>query len=44
MSEIFIRPQTVLGGGGGVVYCFDVVVPSVRQQHIKSLNEIHETW
>ena len=27
-SEIFIPPQTVFGGGGGV-YCFDVVLPSV---------------
>ena len=39
-------PQTVFGVGG--IYCFNVVLPSVRPsfrpQHIKSLNEIHETW
>ena len=35
-------PQTVFGGGG--VYCFGVVHPSFCPQHMKILNEIHETW
>ena len=38
---IIIPPQTVFGGYTVLTLSFR---PSVCPQHIKSLNEIHETW
>ena len=43
--SLIIHPQTVFarGGGGGYTVWMLSFRPSFRPQHIKSLNEIHET-
>ena len=41
----YLYPRKLcLGGGGGYTVLTLSFRPSVCPQHIKSLNEIHETW